>query len=60
MHRSDEATLLAEIRCGNCALWGTDLQDEERVDGVKHCPKRACWAHKNARPILGCFVEKEG
>lgn len=59
LHRSDETTPPAEQRCGDCALWGTDKQDEEQVDGVKHCPRWHCWTGKGLGPIHDCFVQKE-
>ena len=49
----------AEQRCGDCALWGTDKQDDERVDGLKYCPKWHCWTSKGLGTIHDCFVEKD-
>ncbi len=48
-----------DLRCGDCALWGTDKQDEERADALKHCPRWHCWTGKGLGPIHDCFVEKE-
>ena len=48
-----------DLRCGDCALWGTDKQDDERVDGMKYCPKWHCWTSKGLGPIHDCFVQKE-